>query len=128
MSTWFGSLLLCVVGRPVNLSGMTRWCEAVLWATALMSGLTSGESAVRLVVGRVPARCGCGEEVTFGDRFVVDGLVRRGVPYIRLNLNLFPKPYSRPAESLGVGVASGGRSDRLQIIYGRVPSCRVGCF
>ena len=44
-----------MVGRPANLSGMTRWREAVLWATALTSGLTSGESAVRLVVGRVPA-------------------------------------------------------------------------
>jgi len=51
---------------PANLLGVTRWGEAVLWATALTSGLTSGESAVRLVVGRVPARCGCGEGLGSG--------------------------------------------------------------
>jgi len=60
--------------------------DYIQWITGR---LTLGESAVRLVVGRVPARCGCGEEVTFGDRFVVDGLVRRGVPYGRLSVELF---------------------------------------
>ena len=43
-----------------------RWGEAVLWATALTSGLTSGEFAVRLVVGRVPAGCGCEEALRSG--------------------------------------------------------------
>jgi len=33
------------------------------WITGM---LTSGESAVRLVVGRVPARCGCGEGLGSG--------------------------------------------------------------